>query len=201
MLNWVWAGMILISIVCSFFTHNGAAVTEATLTGTQNGVELVLKMLGTMCFWNGMMKILERSGLSERLSRLLAPVLRLLFPKLDPQSKAFQFITLNVSADLLGLGNAATPFGLKAMQELQKKSPLLHTATDDMVTLVVLNTASITLLPTTVAMLRSQAGSKASMDILPAVLITSFLALTIALIVTKLCNRARPADGQGGRQK
>lgn len=193
MLNWVWAGMILFSVICSFFTKTGADLTEATLTGAKDGVEFVLKMLGTMCLWNGVMRIMERSGLSEKISRLLSPVLRFLFPSLEPDSKAFQFITLNVSTDLLGLGNAATPLGIKAMEELSKRSPLQRTASNEMITLVVLNTASITLLPTTVSMLRSQAGSKAPMNILPAVLITSFIALAIALVFTQWFNHARPA--------
>lgn len=195
MLNFVWAGMIIASVICAFFTHSGAAVTEATLTGAKNGVEFVLKILGTMCLWNGMLHILERSGLSEKISRVLAPILKLLFPGLDPDSKAFQFITLNVSADLLGLGNAATPIGLKAMNELAAESPLMNTATNHMITLVVMNTASITILPTTVAMLRSQAGSKAPMDILPPVLVVSFLALVIALVFTSALNKTRPAGG------
>lgn len=201
MLNWVWAGMILVSVLCSFFTKNGEALTQATLTGAKDGVEFVLKMLGTMCLWNGLLFILERSGLSQKISRLLSPVLKLLFPGLERDSKAFQFITLNVSADLLGLGNAATPIGLKAMEELSRRSPLGNTASNEMITLVVLNTASITLLPTTVAMLRSQAGSQAPMDILSAVLITSFTALTIALMVTITLNHMHPAAGGKGGSK
>lgn len=201
MLNYVWAGMIICSVLCAFFTQNGAAVTEATLSGARDGVELILKLLGTMCLWNGLMKVLERSGLSQKISRLLSPLLGLLFPGLDRDSKAFQCITLNVGADLLGLGNAATPLGIRAMEELAKQSPLQNTASNNMITLVVMNTASITLLPTTVAMLRAQAGSQSPMDILPAVLITSFLALLIALSFTLSFNHLHPTGRRKGRKQ
>lgn len=185
MINFVWGGMILVSILCSFITGRTAELTDATLLGAKEGVQFVLTILGTMCFWNGMLHIVERSGLSKWLSKALSPVLHLLFKNLDKNAKAFELITLNMSANLLGLGNAATPIGIQAMKELARPSPLCRTATNEMVTLVVMNTASITIVPTTVSMLRSQAGSKSPMDILPAVFLSSLLALTLALLFVK----------------
>ena len=132
------------------------------------------------------MRVAEKAGLTEKLSRLLAPVLRLLFPGLSPSSSAARAILMNMSANFLGLGNAATPFGLKAMEELQKLNPEKTTASRHMITFVVLNTASIQLLPTTVATLRLKYGSVNPMQILPAVWITSIGAAAAALLMANL---------------
>lgn len=187
MINLVWVGLILCSIVCGLVNGKIDLMTTAVLDGIQNAIEFVIKMLANMCFWGGLMSITEASGLNKIIGKMLSPVLRLIFPNTYKDKEAFGYLTMNVSANLLGLGNAATPIGLKAIAEMNKGNSQKGVATNEMVRLIVMNTASITLLPTTAAMLRSQAGSKNPMIILPAVLVTSFLALTIALIACRVC--------------
>lgn len=145
------------------------------------------------------MKIAVKSGLTEKLSRLMAPVIGLLFRGLDYRSPAAQAITLNLTANLLGLGNAATPLGINAMTELQKLNHQPETASDHMVLFVVLNTASLQLVPTTTALLRSKAGSAMPLDILPAVLCASAVSVTAGVLMAKLLNWLFPAEGSRRR--
>lgn len=187
MINYVWLLMIVCSVVCGIFNGTLNLMTSAILDGIQNAIEFVMKMMATMCFWSGIMSIAEDSGLNKIVGKVLSPVLKLIFPRTYKDKEAFGYLTMNVSANLLGLGNAATPIGLKAIAEMNKSNSNKGTATNEMILLIVMNTASITILPTTVAMLRSQAGSKNPMEILPAVIITSFLALTIALTACRVC--------------
>lgn len=147
-----------------------------------------------MCLWGGMMRIAEKGGLTELLSKALSPLMRLLFPKLKPDGPACRAILMNMAANFLGLGNAATPFGLKAMNELEKENPIPGTASNSMVVFVVLNTASIQLIPTTVATLRLQYGSAQPMRILPAVWAASFLTALAAVLMAKLL-------GAGGEKR
>ena len=140
--------------------------------------------------WSGFMRIAKDCGLIDKLSRLCAPLLRRLYPDVDVESDAFRYISMNISANLLGLGNAATPLGLNAMKELKKQNPT-DTASDSMLTFVLMNTASIQLLPTTVAALRKSYGSQHPFDILLCVWITSALALTAGLLSSKLLLRRR----------
>ena len=140
------------------------------------------------------MRIAEKGGLTELLSKALSPLMRLLFPKLKPDGPACRAILMNMAANFLGLGNAATPFGLKAMNELEKENPIPGTASNSMVVFVVLNTASIQLIPTTVATLRLQYGSAQPMRILPAVWAASFLTALAAVLMAKLL-------GAGGEKR
>ncbi len=177
MMNYIWAGMIIISFAFSFFSGNSAALGEALMNGANQAVELILSILGTLCFWSGIMEISSKSGLSEKISKALSPVLSRLFSDVPRESEAMKYITLNISANLLGLSNAATPFGLRAVRELQNMNAEKDRASDSMVLFVVLNTASLQIIPTTLGAYRSNYGSKAPFDILPAVWLTSLLAL------------------------
>lgn len=146
---------------------------------------VVIKLAGGLVFWSGMMNLIKKSGLGDKIARLLSPLVRLIFPKLDRKSRAAECISLNISANMLGLGNAATPLGIEAMRELNRLNPRPDRPSDDMVCFAVINSASIQILPTTVAILRAAHGSENPMDILPAVLLTSVISLALGLLVAK----------------
>ena len=185
MLSFVFVFMIILSIVCALVTGKTAELSQAMMDGSSQAIELLIMMSGIMCLWSGVMEVAKECKLTEKLSKLFSPVLRLIFPELDKDSKAFELISMNVSANLLGLGNAATPLGLQAMKELKGNSNS-DVATDSMITFVVMNTASIQLLPTTIGAMRSALGSKAPFDIIYCVWISSVMALSIALIISKI---------------
>lgn len=186
MMNYIWAGMIFISLVVGVFTGNTKAVSEAVLSGATEAVELLIGILGIMCFWSGLMEIAKRAGLTDMLARVFSPILRPLFPSVPKDSEAMRYMSLNISANLLGLGNAATPFGLEAMKELQRLNPKRDRATDAQLLFVVLNTASLQLLPTTLCAYRSTYGSERPFEIIHCVWITSVAALVVGVSVAKV---------------
>lgn len=186
MLNKVWAAMIAVSVFCALATGRMQQLSEAVLAGAGNAVQLIFGMMGMMCAWTGLMKIADAGGLTAILSRLLAPVLRRLFPAYPPESPAAKAICMNITANLLGLGNVATPMGLAAMKEMAAQNRGSHVADNSMVMFVVLNTASLQLIPTFMGTLRAQYGSAAPFDILPAVLMVSAIALVAGLLAAKL---------------
>ena len=175
-----------LSLLFSLFTKNTAGVSEAVLEESFHAVELSIKLLGSLCFWSGMMKIAEKSGLSNALCKVLMPVLVFIFPSLKKEKKALGAISMNLSANLLGLGNAATPFGIAAMKELHRISGFSSAATAEMVCFVVMNTASLQLLPTTVAAIRLEHGVQNPLDILPAVWAVSLCSLLLGIFAAKI---------------
>ena len=183
----LWTGMVVLSILCGLATGQSAQVAAAAVEGTQAAVELCLSIAGMLCLWTGVMEIMRRSGLAEGLSRLLRPVLSALFPQVSKDRGVMDSISANVSANLLGLGNAATPLGIEAVRRMERKSP--GTASDAMCMLVVCNTASIQLIPTTVASVRAAAGSSSPFDILPAVWLASALSVGVGIAACKLFAR------------
>ena len=184
---WIWTGMAVLSILCGLATGRGELVAAAAVEGAQAAVELCVSIAGMLCLWTGVMEIMRRSGLAEGLSRLLRPVLSLLFPQVSGDRGVMDSISANVSANLLGLGNAATPLGIEAVRRMERKTP--GTASDAMCMLVVCNTASIQLIPTTVASVRAAAGSSAPFDILPAVWLASALSVGVGISACKLFAR------------
>ena len=184
---WIWTGMAVLSILCGLATGRGDLVAAAAVEGAQAAVELCVSIAGMLCLWTGVMEIMRRSGLAEGLSRLLRPVLSALFPQVSGDRGVMDSISANVSANLLGLGNAATPLGIEAVRRMERKSP--GTASDAMCMLVVCNTASIQLIPTTVASVRAAAGSTAPFDILPAVWLASALSVGVGITACKLFAR------------
>ena len=184
---WIWTGMAVLSILCGLATGRGELVAAAAVEGAQAAVELCVSIAGMLCLWTGVMEAMRRSGLAEGLSRLLRPVLSLLFPQVSGDRGVMDSISANVSANLLGLGNAATPLGIEAVRRMERKSP--GTASDAMCMLVVCNTASIQLIPTTVASVRAAAGSSAPFDILPAVWLASALSVGVGIAACKLFAR------------
>ena len=191
MMNAVLVGMLIFSVVSAAFGGNMEALSAAALSGCGEAVTLVISLTGMLCLWCGLMKIAQQCRLTEAVARLFRPLTRLLFPELPAGSPTLQAICMNLSANLLGLGNAATPLGLAAMQELQKLNRQKDTASNAMVTFVVLNTASLQLIPTTCAVLRQQAGSAAPMEILPAVWLSSVASAAAALTLARLLRGGR----------
>jgi len=183
----IWVVMIGASVLCGLLTGRGEAVAVAALEGASAGVELCISMAGVLCLWMGVMEVMRRSGLSEGLSRVLRPALRRLYPDFAEDKRVMDTVSANVSANLLGLGNAATPLGLEAARLMAEKSPGI--ASDSLCMLVVCNTASIQLIPTTVASIRAAAGCATPFDILPAVWLTSLIALVVGLSAAKLFSR------------
>lgn len=183
----IWAGMVAVAVVCGLVTGNIDAVASGALEGAAQAVELCLSMTGVLCLWMGVMEIMRRSGLSEKLSRLLRPVLKRLYPDFAGDKKVMDTIAANVSANLLGLGNAATPLGLEAARMMSKKSP--GVAGNSLCMLVVCNTASIQLIPTTVASVRAAAGCDTPFDILPAVWLASAISVVVGITAAKMLGK------------
>ena len=180
----IWTGMVVISILCGLATGQGAQVAAAAVEGTHAAVELCLSIAGMMCLWTGVMEVMRRAGLADRLSRLLRPVLKRLYPAVADDRGVMDSISANVSANLLGLGNAATPLGLDAARRMSRRSGTV--ASDALCMLVVCNTASIQLIPTTVATVRAAAGCAAPFDILPAVWLASVISVGVGITAAKV---------------
>ncbi len=181
--------MICTALVFGLLSGTLSAVSAAALDGAHASVELTLAMCGMLCLWSGVMETMRRSGISEALSRLLRPLLGRLFPSALRDTETMDALTSNVSANLLGLGNAATPAGIRAAKGLRRLSGQ-DTASDELCRLVVLNTASIQLLPTTVAALRASLGADAPFDILPAVWLSSLVSVAAGLLAARAFERA-----------
>lgn len=189
-MSMIWTGMVVISLVCGLLTGRGEAVARAALDGAAAGVELCLSMAGVLCLWMGVMEVMARCGLSEKLTRLLRPLLRRLYPDFAGDQKTMDTVAANVSANLLGLGNAATPLGIEAARRMSLRTP--GVASDSLCMLVVCNTASIQLIPTTVASVRAAAGSAAPFDILPAVWLASGISVGVGILAAKVMGRLWP---------
>lgn len=180
-MSFLFCAMILLSVIIGALSGRLPEVSGAAIGSSLKAVELMLKLAGGICMWSGIMRIAEKSGLTKTLSRAFSPVLRLLFPGLGIHSAAAGAITMNMAANLMGLGNAATPLGITAMKELQRTAREKTTATNYMVTFVVLNTASLQLIPATTAMLRMNAGAAHPLDILPSVWISSVVSVVVGV--------------------
>lgn len=184
---WIWTGMIAASVAYGIFNGTIGAVGNAALEGAAAAVELCLNMAGVMCLWSGVMSIMKASGLMDGLSRLFRPLLGRLLPQACKDPDTLAALSGNVSANLLGLGNAATPLGIRAARRMAAGCGGI--AGDELCTLVVLNTASIQLLPTTVAGVRAALGAESAFDILPAVWLASVLSVAAGLLAAKLFGR------------
>ena len=184
---WIWTGMVAVSVVYGLVNGTIGAVGAAAMEGAQAAVELCLSMAGIMCMWSGVMAVMEACGLTAGLSRLFRPILRRLLPNACRDSETLSAVSANVSANLLGLGNAATPLGIQAARRMAAGCG--GVASDELCRLVVLNTASIQLLPTTVAGVRAALGSASPFDILPAVWLASAISVTAGLGAARLLQR------------
>lgn len=185
MVNQLWLAMIVSSFVAAAWTGRMDELTAAAFEGAVNGVTVSMGLISVMVLWLGLMKIAEQGGLLHALARLMKPVVRLLFPDVPAGHPALGYIMSNMSANLLGLGNAATPLGIKAMQELQKLNPTSDTATPAMCTLLALNTASITLVPTTLIAIRMQYGSVHPTAIVGTTIVATAIATAAAIVADR----------------
>ena len=190
-MNYLFPILILVSIVCSIFTGRVAETTSAAFLGAENAVKAIVAMSGIFCFWTGILKISEKSGLSKVISRLIKPILRRVFPRLDPNGTAFSAITMNVLANLMGMGNAATPAGIEAMEKLDALNGHSPYPSREMCYFVVMNTASIQLIPTTIMALRGSVGSKNPAAVMVPIWITSTVALLTAMLFMKISDNWR----------
>lgn len=188
LLSYVWIIMVILSIFCSILTGRTAQTGSAALIGAQNGVTLALSLCGSLCLWSGFAKLTEKSGLARRFSALLRPLLSRLFPEASRDPSALQDLCGNLTANFLGLGNAATPMGISAVRRMHALSGEPD-ASDEMCRLIVLNTASIQLIPSTVGAVRASLGSARPFDILPAVWLTSACSVTAGLLAARLFSR------------
>lgn len=184
----IWTAMVLVSIVFAAMGGKGGALSAAALEGAQAGVTLSVSIAGALCLWSGVGHVMEKVGLTEGLSKLLAPLLKRLFPSTKQDPALAGSLSANICANFLGLGNAATPMGIDAAKRL-KDPAAPELATDEMCRLIVLNTASIQFLPTNVAAVRATLGSPAPFDILPAVWITSICSASLGVAAAWLLGR------------
>ena len=168
-MSWIWGAILAVSILCALGTGQGAALSAAALQGAQAGVSLAISMAGAVCLWTGVGKLMEAAGLTEALARGMKPLLHRIFPSTKEDAALAGDLSANICANFLGLGNAATPMGISAAKRLKRGTA----ATDELCRLIVLNTASIQLIPANVAAVRSSLGCGSPFDILPAVWVTS----------------------------
>lgn len=187
MLNIIWPIMIIISYVYAIVTGNMEKVNTSIFEYTETAVKLLLTLLGTMCLWNGLMEIAANTKLIKRITKILNPFINFLFSDSKKDQEIHEQISMNIVANLLGLGNAATPLGLRAMKTMQEKNPDKNRLTDDMATFIILNTASIQIIPTTVIAIRMSLGSLKPTKIIFAVWISTICAAFVGILVTKIC--------------
>ena len=183
---WIWTVLVAFSVIYGLLNGTIADVSTAAVEGAGAAVTLCIGILGVTCLWSGVMEVMNRAGISQKLAAFLRPVLSRLFPQNAKNEEAMRAVSANVSANLLGLGNAATPFGIQAVQHMARKS---GTASDDICRFVVLNTASIQFIPATVAAVRAASGSLAPFEILPAVWVTSLASVTVGILATAFFRR------------
>ena len=183
----VWGVMVMASVVCAVAGGRMAQVSSAALEGARAAVELCISLAGVLCLWSGFMELLKQCGLERKLAALFRPLMRRLLPQASRDAETMAAVSGNLSANLLGLGNAATPLGIRAARRMALGAE--GRATDELCRLVVLNTASVKLLPTTVAAVRAGCGSAAPFDILPAVWVSSILSVSVGLLAARLLER------------
>lgn len=191
MVNWIWLFFIVVGFVVAAFNGNVEIVTQAAFDGAKSGVTVCFGLISVLVFWLGMMRIAEDAGILGKLAVLLRPVVRFLFPSVPKNHPALGYIMSNMSANILGLGNAATPMGIKAMQELQKLNADKDTASPAMCTLLALNTSSITLIPTTLIAIRMNFNSVNPAEIVGTTLIATAISTAAAILVDRWYRRSR----------
>ncbi len=185
MINYLFAFFFIIGISYSIITGNNEIGNEM-LIASKNGLDLILSIIPIMCLWLGIMNIAKKSGLLDKIALLLTPILKIIFPEIPENSPCFSYIGTNIIMNMLGLGNAATPFGLKAIKEMQTFNKNKDTASRSMITFLVMNTASVTIMPTTIISIRMLYGSISPEEIIPYIIITSSLSCLFGLIIDRL---------------
>ena len=192
MLNYIWFGLMAIALVVAAFNNTAPAVTKGALDSAKTAVEIALGLVGIMTLWLGIMRVAEKAGLVALLGRALRPVSRLLFPEIPPEHPAIGAMIMNVAANMLGLSNAATPFGIKAMEELQELNPKKDTASNSMVTFLTLNTAGIQFIPATIIGVLVAAGAKNPTAIISTTVVATMCGAVAAVTTAKILQRFFP---------
>lgn len=192
MLNYIWFGLMAIALVVAVFNGTADAVTKGAVDSAKTAVEIAIGLVGVMTLWLGMMRIAEAAGLVALLGRLLRPVLRWLFPEVPAEHPANGAIVMSIAANMLGLSNAATPLGIKAMEELQTLNPAKDTASNPMVTFMALNTSGVQLIPATMIGVLAAAGSVNPTAIISTSLVATFIGTVAAVLAAKLLQRFYP---------
>lgn len=185
----VWGFMIISSFLFAIYRGNLEEVIKTLFDSTNTATTLCFQIAGVLCLWSGFMKIAEKSGLVQSLSKMTEPIIKILFPELPPKSEASGHIAMNMTANILGLGNVATPMGLKAMQKLQEYNQHKDTLSNAMLMFLVLNTASIQLIPTSVIALRSNYGSQNPTSIVLPTILSSVISVIVGILCVKLVSK------------
>ncbi len=185
MINYIWAFFIVIGVFYSIYKGD-TNLSNTLLTSGKTAIDMIFSIGSIICLWLGIMNIAKKSGLLDILSNKLSPLVRLLFPEIPKGDPAIGYISLNIVMNMMGLGNAATPFGLKTMKELKRLNNNSDVASRSMITFLVINTASVTIIPTTIISLRVLNGSSNPNEIISSCIITTFLSVVLALIIDRL---------------
>lgn len=194
MINLIWAGFIIIAIIYAFFTGNIQVINNEIISSGNVALELVLDMIPLLVIWMGLMQIAERSGLIKQIAKVMTPFLSKLFPKVPKGHPAIGYIASNIAVNMAGLGSAATPFGLKAMEKLQELNPDKKRATTAMITFLVLNTSGVTIVPTSILALRLAFGSANPTMVIPTCILATFCSLVCGLTLDYFIRRKNGND-------
>lgn len=189
MINYIWFIMIFLGVLVGLFTGNGETISKSIINSADSTVNMIIGLVGLMCFWCGVMKVAEKSGLTNKLAKVLRPILKLIFKEASKDEKALGAIVMNITANMMGLGNAATPFGIKAMQEMDRLNKENGVASNDMSLFLVLNAACIQFIPSTVISIRAASGSDNPGSIILPALIASTIAAVTGVILCKFLQR------------
>lgn len=185
MLNFIWCFFIVIAIVYGILNGTYQDVNSAIFSSIESTVTLIITLFGSICFWNGIMNIVKNTSLIEKIEKILKPLIRIIFNNLNEESEAYKNISMNMTSNLLGLGNAATPCGLKAMEELQKENDNKDKLSNDMIVFILINTASLQLIPTTIISIRMGLNSKNPSGIILGVWFASVVTFVLMLCIAK----------------
>lgn len=191
MINKIWAFFIIIGIIYCLLTNNINFLNSEIINSANDSFNMIVDIFPVIALWLGVMNIANKSGLLDKMSKLFNPILKMLFPEIPKNHESLNYISSNIVANMLGLGNAATPFGLKAMKSLQEINSNKDTASRSMITFLIINTAGVTIVPTTVISLRMHHGSINPTEILGATLITTFISLIFGILIDRLFGRKK----------
>lgn len=189
MMNYIWAVLIIFSTVTSFFLSTTQELSSGIITSGNTAVDLCITLLGTFCLWNGLMNIAEKSSLTRIISKIMSPIICKLFKGMKKDDSALEPICLNITSNLLGLSNAATPIGIEAMKRLAENNSGKTTPNNNMVLFVVMNSAALRLIPSTVAAIRAENMSENPLEIVLPSIATSFISLTVGITIAKITER------------
>lgn len=191
MINKIWSFFIIISVIFSLINGNLEDLNQSVFSSINETTQMVINLFGTMCFWCGIMAIVSETSLQEKLKKIISPLNKKIFRNLDQKSKAYEHITVNMVTNMLGIGNAATPAGLKAVEELEKENLSKDKLSDEIILFIVINTASLQLIPTNVIAIRNSLNSENPSGIIVAVWFSSILTFVSIIILTKFYLKMR----------